>query len=146
MPPRDPKEPILDNRHWTGIAVYGGIIMSSVLGSLWVAMQVLELESNAAVSISFLTLALAQLWHVFNMRSSSSFMFNNTIIRNRWIWAAIVTCIVLLLMAVYVPSFAAVLKIQPPSLYGWLTVLGFSLIPLLIGQMGLFIRKLKSPD
>ena len=38
------------------------------LTSLVLALELLELAGNEAVTVSFLTLAFAQLWHVFNMR------------------------------------------------------------------------------
>ncbi|MDR8393273.1 cation-transporting P-type ATPase [Aliifodinibius sp. S!AR15-10] len=140
-PPRPPKEPILDNRHWTGIFVYGLVITTTVLSVLLLSLNMLELDNRSAVTLSFLTLALSQLWHVFNMRSSSSGIFNNTIVRNRWVWGALVLCLLLLLMAVYIPPIALVLQIQPPTILGWGIVFGFSLIPLLAGQLWLSFTK-----
>lgn len=135
-PPRDPEEPILDNKHWAGIFIYGLIITISVLGTLIVGLEVLNLDDRQAVTLSFLTLALTQLWHVFNMRSEDSTLFNNTIVRNRWVWGALALCIVLILLAVYLTPLATVLQIHPPTSLGWSIVFGFSLVPLLIGQLG----------
>ncbi|MFH5885235.1 cation-translocating P-type ATPase [Halalkalibaculum sp. DA3122] len=139
-PPRPPEEPILDDTHWKGIFVYGLIITGSVLSVLYIALWVLELDNRAAVTLSFLTLALTQLWHVFNMRSSSSGILDNTIIRNGWVWGALLLCVLLLLLAVYIPPIAAVLQVQPPGIVGWGIVLGFSLIPLIAGQSWIWLK------
>ena len=132
--PRKPSEPILGRKHWLGIALYGLLITGAVLGSLYIALYYLELDTRGAVTISFLTLATSQLWHVFNMRGTTSGLLNNTVVRNPYVWGAVFLCIGLLLLAVYVPLFARVLQLVPPDMNGWLTVIGMSSIPLLLGQ------------
>ena len=138
--PRDPDEPILTNRHWRGIFLYGLLITTTVLGALYVAINILNMDSSHAVTVSFLTLALSQLWHVFNMRSDASTIWRNTIVTNRWVWGALGLCVVLLLLATYISPLAQVLKVQAPGLDGWLVVIGFSIIPLVVGQLTKMIR------
>ncbi len=140
-PPRDPEEPILNNRHWLGILGYGLVITVTVLGALVVGLELLGLNREEAITLSFLTLALTQLWHVFNMRSASSSVFDNTIIRNRWVWGALGLCILLLLIAVYLPPIAHVLQIHPPTSEGWGLVIALSLIPLVTGQLVKILSK-----
>jgi C4-dicarboxylate transporter len=40
----------------------------------------------------------------------------------------------LLLLATYVPTLAQILSLAPPDANGWLLILGFSLVPLAVGQ------------
>ena len=134
-PPRNPEQPILGSSEWMGIAGYAFIITLSVLGSLFIGMEYLLLSADKAVTLSFLTLAFAQLWHVFNMRSSDSKFWDNTITTNSYIWGALLLCTGLLFMAVYVPIFSDVLKVTPPTLTGWTVVFVMSAIPLLVGQL-----------
>jgi Ca2+-transporting ATPase len=133
-PPRDPQEPIMTRRHWFAIAVYGLAITVSVLGSLALALAWLGMAEDRAVTVSFLTLACAQLWHVFNMRDRGTGFVGNAITRNPYIWGALAVCVLLLLGAVYVPVLAKVLAIVDPGLEGWGLVLGMSLIPWAVGQ------------
>ena len=139
-PPRDPDEPILGRRRWVEIALYGVAFTVAVLGALYFARAYLQLAPNEAVTISFLTLALAQLWHVFNMRSPGASAFNNAITRNRYVWGALALCITLLLVAIYVPVLAEPLSVVPPAPTHWLLILGASFLPLVIGQIGLAFR------
>ncbi len=139
-PPRDPDNPILGKKQWLGIAFYGFIITLSVLGALFIALHYLELPAREAVTISFVTLAMAQLWHVFNMIGPNANLFDNTITRNPYIWGALVLCLGLLGVALYVPAIASVLEVSAPHLYGWITVLGMSLIPFVVGRL----RKVRS--
>jgi Ca2+-transporting ATPase len=134
-PPRPPKEPILTGKNWRGIASYGFAIAASVLLALGLALFWLEMDAPQAVTVSFLTLAFAQIWHVFNMRDKKSGLWRNDIVANRYIWGAIILCIILLIAAVYVPFLAKVLLIHPPDLNGWLLVISVSLLPTIGGQM-----------
>jgi Ca2+-transporting ATPase len=133
-PPRPAGEPILAARHWQRIVAYGGVITVTVLGALWLAMAWLKLPSPQAVTVSFLTLALAQLWHVLNMRDPASSMWNNDTMRNRYIWAAIAGCLLLTVAAVMIPPVAQVLHLESPGWRGWMVAVVLSLMPLLAGQ------------
>jgi Ca2+-transporting ATPase len=61
-------------------------------------------------------------------------MLRNGIIRNRYVWGALILCIALIMVAIYVPVFATVLKVTDPGLTGWLLIAGASLFTLVIGQ------------
>ena len=98
------------------------------------------METEDAVTASFLTLALAQLWHVFNMRGDRSRVIDNEITRNPHVWGALALCVIILGLALYVPGLAAVLHVRPPATVGWSLILLGSLTPLLIGQGWLALR------
>jgi len=134
-PPRDPKEPILTRRHWIEMGGFSGLITAAVLGVLVLALVGLGMEQERAVTISFLTLAFAPLWHVFNMRDRGSRFLSNEVVRNRWVWGALVLCTGLLVAAVYMPGLNTLLKVKDPGLTGWGLVLGASLLPWLVGQI-----------
>ena len=134
-PPRDPKEPIISSRHWLVISGYGLLMTISVLGALLLSLKWFNMEVRRSVSVSFLTLAFVQLWHVFNMRDLGSGIFRNDITRNAYVWGALGLCTLLILCAVYIPSFAEVLKVVDPGKEGWILVIVMSLLPLIIGQI-----------
>ncbi len=134
-PPRDPKEPLLSRRRWLGIAGYGAVITLAVLGALLYAMHGLGYGSEEAVSVSFLTLAFAQLFHVFNMRDKGSAFVNNEITRNPYVWGALGLCSLLIAAAVYVKPLAEVMKIIPPGIEGWTLIAVMSLVPPALGQI-----------
>lgn len=87
-----------------------------------------------AVTISFLTLGFSKLWFVFNLRDPGTRLLDNDVVRNPWIWISIALCIVLLVLAVYLPGLSDLLRTEPLDVAGWSLVLGLSLIPMLIGQ------------
>ncbi len=139
-PPRPASEPILARRHWIAVASYGVLIALSVLAAFALAF-LLGYTQQEAVTLSFLTLAFAQLWHVFNMRRAGSGLLVNDITRNPYVWGALALCIALFALALYLPVLAGLLQLTPPDTTGWAIILGFSLTPLFLGQFYLWSRR-----
>jgi Ca2+-transporting ATPase len=135
QPPRNPNEPIITRSHWLAICGYGVLITACVLIAYALAFRWLGADSNRAVTISFLTLAFARLWHVFNMRERGTSLLRNPITTNPFIWGALMLCTVLLLSGTYVPGLSLVLDMVDPGTDGWMLIIGFSLIPLILGQI-----------
>ena len=141
-PPRDPKERIVTRDHWMIIGIYGVLITLSVLAAYILAFQWLHAGEREAVTISFLTLAFAQLWHVFNIRAAGRGLLRNEVVQNPYVWGALVLCTGLILAAVETPIVAEVLDLVTPRRSAWLLVLGFSVLPVVLGSA---VRKLM-PD
>jgi Ca2+-transporting ATPase len=137
--PRPASETVLQRRHWLAIGRHGSVITAAVLGAFALALHWLELDASRAVTVSFLTLAFAQLWHVFNMREHDSGRVRNEITRNPWVWGALALCTALLLAAMWVPVLAEVLAVASPGPEGWLLVAGMSALPLVAGQAWSFL-------
>ena len=135
QPPRDPDEPILTRRHWYEMGIYGALIGLPVLGVFALALTVWGMPTEQAVTISFLSVAFARLWHVFNMRDKESGIFRNQVTTNPLVWGALGLCVLLLLLAVFLPPLAGILGVVSPGLHGWLAIAGTSLVPLVLGQI-----------
>jgi P-type Ca2+ transporter type 2C len=136
-PPRDPIEPILGRAQWLSIVLHGVGLTAATFGALALSRLWLGLDERAAVTVTFLTLAFAQLWHVFNMRHPTRGLLHNEITRNPWIWAALALCVGILVTAAYVPSLARMLHLVEPDFKMWGIVLATSTAPLLIGLIGM---------
>jgi Ca2+-transporting ATPase len=133
-PPRPAGEPILRRGHWISIAAFGGLMTAAVLGALAAALR-LGMSEPQAVTVSFLTLAAAQLWHVFDMRRARSSALRNDVTRNPWVWGALALCSGLIAAATQLPGLAGLLDLQPIGSRGWLLVLAFSISPVLSAQL-----------
>jgi Ca2+-transporting ATPase len=138
--PRDADEPVLTRSDWGLIAFFGGVFTVSVLGAMLASRSLLGASPDEAVTVSFLTLAFGQLWHVFNMRSPSASLVGNVVVRTPYVWGALGLCTALLLAAVYVPAVAEVMSLAAPTPAGWALVLAASLVPLAAGQLALAVR------
>jgi Ca2+-transporting ATPase len=133
--PRPFAEPLLTRSHWIRIVLHGFVIAMTVLAAMAIAVTQLDASTERAVTISFCTLTLAQVWHVFNMRDNIRNPFANEITRNPWIWLAVATCMLLLLSAVYLPWLSDVLKLSHPGAEGWLVIVGMSVVPIIVAPI-----------
>ncbi|WP_311276051.1 cation-transporting P-type ATPase [Methylobacterium sp. WCS2018Hpa-22] len=135
-PPRDPREAILGRPQWGRIVLHAAVLAIGTFGGLAVAESWFALDPASIVTVTFLTLAFAQLWQVFNMRASGSGAFRNEVTRNPWIWAALFLCTVLLVGPAYMPAVGNVLGLVPPDSTMWAIILCASFAPLLLVQLG----------
>jgi len=134
-PPRDPKEPILGRMQWITIVLQSLALSAATFAALALARLGLQLDSRSVVTVTFLTLAFAQLWHVFNMRHPRSGILRNEITRNPWLWASLALCTALLAIPPYVAPLAHVLHLAPPTPAMWAIIFSMSLAPLLVAQV-----------
>jgi len=140
-PPRPADEPVLTRGHWIRLLVYGVIVAGVVLAGLLIALYMLDFEDDAAVTVSFMTLGFAKLWFAFNLRGTRSAFWTSPVVRNPWLWGAIAFCAGLLVAAVYAPGLSGLLEAEGIGWSGWSLVLALSVVPFVIGQIELIIRR-----
>lgn len=140
-PPRDPREPILGRAQWTAIILQSLALTAGTFGALAGARLGMGLEPADVVTVTFLTLAFAQLFHVFNMRGAHSGVLRNEVTANPFVWAALGGCALLLVVPPHVPALAEVLRLTPPTPAMWALVLAMSLAPLLLTQAVAMLRR-----
>ncbi len=138
-PPRSPDAAILSRPFLSLVARHGLIITVSTLTAYVYALRVGD--AQRAVTVAFMSLALAQLLHVFNARGASPVLFSSRFLRNPWVWSAIVLTVGLQLMAVYFPPLSIVLETVPLSRAEWGVAVLAASVPLLAGQMGGWLRQ-----
>ncbi|MBF9046047.1 HAD-IC family P-type ATPase [Rhodobacterales bacterium LSUCC0031] len=134
-PPRDPRAPIVTRRHWILLAVLGGAITLATLGAFGLALFWLAMDTSAAITVAFVTLALAQMWNVFNLRNPAAGMLHNDVTANPFVWGAILLCLILIGAALWVPLLAEVLRLAWPGMAGLGLAAAASLVPLGFGQI-----------
>ncbi|MDH3663629.1 MAG: cation transporting ATPase C-terminal domain-containing protein, partial [Alphaproteobacteria bacterium] len=138
-PPRQPGEPVLDRKRWKHLTIFGRLITLATLTAFIGALYGLDLSPNQAVSVVFTTLALAHLWNVFNIRDADSAVLTNDVMRNGYVWGAIVLCLGLIAAALWLPALSSLLRLPFPGIEGLLLAAILSLAPLLFGQIILSI-------
>lgn len=141
QPPRTTQEEIIEKSHWLKIGVYGLLITIPVLGAFFLAIKLEAVGPERAITVCFLTLGFAQLWHVFNVRDRDSDILRNDITRNPIVWGALLLCTILILMTVYFRPLGEILKVSDPGFCGWFIILTASLIPLVVGQISIQLAK-----
>ena len=132
-PPRDPREPLV-TRRLVGLMAWQGMLLSSVtLLAFWIGMHWYGAEGDGllhATTLTFITLAMSQVFHAFSARSQRDSAFTARLFTNGWLWAAVVGTTLLQVAAVYTPFLQGVLHTVPLTASDWGLVLACSLAPL----------------
>ncbi len=142
-PARDPSEPILAAAQWRAIIVHGCIIALTTLTTAVLAVYQFALTGDEVTTMCFFTLALAQLWHVFNMRNWRDRLLFNALTRNPFVWLAIVICIALLTLAAVESHLASVLHITALPVPAWASILALSTVPVVLREMAAISMRLQ---
>jgi Ca2+-transporting ATPase len=134
-PPRDPQAEILSRRFLVEVAAYGLLLTAVTLGAFLWADRGRGLELDRARTVAFMTLALTQLFHVFNARSRRPVLFGRRLLGNRWVLAAFALTVALQLAVVYLPPLSGLFQTVPLTAADWLLVLPAAVAPLVFGQL-----------
>lgn len=137
-PPRDPGKEILHREKWLKVILYAGI-MTTVIISTIIYCNTLGYMPTALNNAAFLTLIFTQLAHVFNMPDEHSRIFTNEVTKNKFVWLAILLCLLLVALAYFVPQIRSVLSLTFIPLQLWLICIVAGLIPLLAIQSLKFV-------
>ncbi|MBK9737581.1 MAG: cation-translocating P-type ATPase [Saprospiraceae bacterium] len=143
-PPRSPKEDIITHQEWIRIGWYAFIITISVVLAVVCCKLFLSPDHKIINSVAFVTLAFAQLFHVFNMSSPKSKLFSNEVTRNHFVWYALILCTALILLVFMVPYMRLALGLTIMTSDVWMVAIAASLIPLVVIQMYKFFSNFVS--
>jgi Ca2+-transporting ATPase len=137
-PPRKPDAALLSRRFLLSLSFFAVLITGATLAAFLWGLGRGDLER--AVTMSFMTLAFAQLFHLGNARSRDPVLAISRIKANRWALAAVPLVVGLQLLAVYWPPLARILSTVPLSWSEWSVVVALSLMPAVVGQLVRWMR------
>lgn len=139
--PRNPKEGIFTKNMWTSIVLEGCLIgMLSVLA--YIIGKYLSC-GDIAVSrtMAFSVLAMSQLFHAFNMRSSGS-VLNRNFFMNKYLVLSLIIGILLQVCVVNIPMLSEIFKTTPLDKNEWLAIFGLSVMPIIVVELQKLVTKL----
>jgi Ca2+-transporting ATPase len=139
-PPRDPAEAMLSRAFLAEIVVFALLITAATLGGFALALQGGDADGARAVTVAFMTLALAQVFHLGNARGSGPVLGWRRATQNRWALGAVALTLGLQLVAVYVAPLARVLHVVPLGAREWVVIVPLALLPALAGQLAAWTR------
>ena len=138
-PPRNPEEPILDNKRWAAMIYYSVVITITTLAAVFISHHTVHKTETwnpeLCNNILFFTLIISQLLHVFNMNDAGSNFFRSEVVKNKYVWYATLISIVLLGLSYKIPIISKALDILPMSAEDWLISIGMSVVSLILIQI-----------
>ncbi|TCD01498.1 cation-translocating P-type ATPase [Pedobacter psychroterrae] len=134
-PPRDPKLAIISNKNWLIIVLYAMLITASVVLAVFYCSSFVSRDPDILNNVAFITLAFAQLFHVFNMSSNHAGIWSNEVTKNRFVWLALLICILLIFLVYLFPQTRLALDLSVFSIDAWMVAISASLLPLILVQL-----------
>ncbi len=138
--PRDPREHILTRRALLFVTWYAVLIAGSTIAALLVARSLHPDQPARIVTMSFTTLALAQLFHLGNARRLGEAAARRWARRNGFALLALAITVSLQFAASTLPGFSSFIDAVPLRRQDWLVVIGFALIPAVVGRVATLMR------
>jgi Ca2+-transporting ATPase len=134
QPPRDPGEGILPPGFVRSVVIYAALITAPTLGVFVWALNDAAPNGSRAVTLAFMTLALAQIFHLGNARSARHVLSAGDAFRNLPALAAVAVATTLQLAAIYFAPLARVLHTTVIAWPDWIVVLAAAATPAVVGQ------------
>jgi Ca2+-transporting ATPase len=131
-PPQSPQEAILSRSFLMRITGWAALIAAVTLAAF---MWTLRTDPSRATTVGFMTLALAQIFHLGTARGSGQMLSFARMFANPWAIGAVVLSIALQLIAVYTPPIASVLRVVAPTPQEWGLILALGSVPAIVGQI-----------
>jgi Ca2+-transporting ATPase len=142
-PPRDPDEALLSRSFLKSVLSYGAILTASPLAAyVWA----LEQSPDRAQTIAFMTLALAQIFHLGNARSTGPVLRPVRAMANVHAIAAVILSVMLQVAAIQIEPIGRVLRVLPLDLTDWILVTIFGALPAVAGQSYKLLRPARQVD
>jgi Ca2+-transporting ATPase len=140
-PPRNPSEGLMTTRFKLRIVMEGLVItLGPFTAFLYALQQNFSLPHSRTVA--FMTLALGQLLHVFNVRRKNGLGFDTSLSRVPFLWGAFVLTLTLQWLAVYTPGLQRVLQTTAMTRDMWTLTLVGATAPVVLLQCVALIRRL----
>lgn len=147
-PPADPRAPILSRAATASILTHAALLTAPVLAVYLGALQAgagpaqgLEAGPSRAGTLAFLALALGQIVHALNVRSARPVLFDRRVSASPWLRGALVLCLVLTALALWLPGLAEVLELEALSASELALAGAAGLVPLAAGQALRWLRR-----
>jgi len=131
LPPRPRKEPVINARVWTIIVLVGLVsgVVTLFLFDAYFAGGFFELISGRSAAyartIAFITLALLQMFNVFNCRHLVKSSLPR-LLGNRWLLIAVALSVAMMVAVVHVPLLQRAFNTEPLRLIDWLIATAFA--------------------
>lgn len=144
--PRDAKEGIF--AHGLGInVIYQGALVALLTITAYFVGHYMEsgvweiANSNDGMTMAFLTMSMAEIFHAFNLRSQTKSIF--TILhQNKFLWGAMGLSLILTTAVIYIPGLSDAFQFTHISLPEYFTALGLAILVIPVVEAVKFFQRL----
>ena len=117
---------------WQGIMIGLLTLISYLYGE--------TINHETGMTMAFVTLSAAQIFHSFNVKSHHS-IFNKQIFNNKYLWGSAIIGTILQVLIINVPVLSNIFKLVPLSLTSTLIAIGLAFCVIIIVEIYKFIKR-----
>ena len=132
MPPRDPKEPIINRFMQFGIGIQTVAITAVTLVAYWIGLTHFP---DFAETMGFVTLSFSELLRAYTARSERFPILKMGIFKNRSMNWAVLSSLALLIIVIYVPFLQNIFGTMPLVWAQWRIILPLLLVPSIAAEV-----------
>ncbi|MGL4774215.1 MAG: cation-translocating P-type ATPase [Clostridium sp.] len=140
-PPRNPKESLFANGMGAYLIINGAIIGITTLIAFKLGERLYPDSLTHAQTFAFVVLSVSQLFYSLSMRSTKKSVFSVGVFKNKYLIGSILLGIALQFAVISIPFINEVFGVFPLNLKDWAIVIGLSLVPFIINEIGKLFRK-----
>jgi Ca2+-transporting ATPase len=140
LPPRNPRSGIF-TRSVVRLMVLGGAWSALTNLAIFIGARNLGYTNHAAMTMTFVSLVLMEFFKAYGYRSDRQHVLHRPL-ANRWLNAAILWELGLLVLIIYVPFFQRAFELTPLSLWEWIFLLFWSHTILPVLEFGKWLERL----
>lgn len=145
--PKPIKTPIIDSKRWWAIIFYSIIIAITNVGGVLISHYTIHKTETwnpqLCNNILFFSLIFSQLLHVLNMGKTGTNYFKSEVFKNRYVWLAIISSLIILFGLYMIDPVRKVLSIYPMSSADWMIAIGSAIATSVIIQIAKLLKIIK---
>lgn len=130
-PPRPKNESLFANGYGWRIFLQGCMFAGLTLGAYFIGEVITGGSQMGGSTLAFMTLTLMQIFHAYNMRSSSSLFKIGPFSNHKLNWASLIS-ILLVAFVVFTPGVVTAFGMMYLPYYGYLIGLGLAIVPIIV--------------
>ncbi len=134
-PPRPPEESIINREMRIRIAIQTVAIAAVTMVAYLIGLRLQGEGGKLAGTMAFVTLSASELLRAFTARSEYYPLLRIGLFSNRWMFYAVLSSFLLLLLVVYVPFLQPVFNTVPLNMQHWQTILPLLVIPAVVAEL-----------
>ncbi|HRX91794.1 MAG TPA: calcium-translocating P-type ATPase, PMCA-type [Candidatus Izemoplasmatales bacterium] len=139
--PRSSKEKLLNKDTLIKVFVQGFGLSVAALLSFWLGLHAFAgADITQARTMIFVTVVFGELFRSYSARSETKFICQSNPFANKYVNYSVFVSVGLLMLLVYVPTFASVFDIEALSAWELVTALSLGFVPMLSGEVTKFFR------
>ncbi len=139
LPPRDPKEPVVNRRMQLSVSIQSLALAAGTLGSFIYAYYNYK-QADLATTACFITLVLGELLRAYSARSEYISLFKMKPFENSFLNSSVFLSVVFLFVVVYTPFLNPIFHTLPLDLTQLGIAVLFALVPMLGGELAKMLK------